>query len=84
MHAGPHHQRTIDRDMAFATAQRFFIERRRAEIEMHGLEIAQAVAGQIIHGAICAVGHDRSQNAEWPPIAGHKPGHKCIQFAAHS
>ena len=46
MHAGEHHQRAIGGDMAFAAADRFFIERRRAEIVMHGLEIAEAVAGQ--------------------------------------
>ncbi len=47
--------------MAFAAADRFLIECRRAEIVMHGLEIAEAVAGQINLGAGSAVGHGCSK-----------------------
>ena len=61
MHAGAHHQRAVLGDMAFAAAERFLIERRRAEIAMHGFEIAKAVAGQIIHWAESTVGHGSLQ-----------------------
>ena len=46
MQAGQHHQRAVGGDMAFAAADRFLIKRRRAEIAIHGLEIAEAVAGR--------------------------------------
>ena len=57
MDAGAHHQGAVGGDMAFAAADRFLIERRRAEIVMHGLEIAEAVAGK----ARSAVGHECSK-----------------------
>src|SRR6185312_12464619 len=50
MHAGAHHQGTIGRDMTFATAHRFFIKGRHAEIPVHGFEIAKAVTAKTMRG----------------------------------
>src|SRR6185295_11419250 len=50
MHASAHHQGTIGRDMTFATAHRFFIKGRHAEIPVHGFEIAKAVTAKTMRG----------------------------------
>ena len=75
MDAGAHHQRTVLGDKAFAALHRFFKQDGRAEIEVHGFQIAKAVATQ----AECGVRH-RTLPVTGPRIAGAGRRHKCIQL----
>ena len=64
MHARAHHQRTILGNHAFAAAHRFFVQGRRAEIEVHALEVAKAVAGKAKSG----VGHAGAPKRKLRPL----------------
>ena len=73
MDARLHHQRTVGADMTFATAYRFFIQRRRAEVEVDRLQIAKAVTAQIILLAKCGVGHQELPVKTGHPYSGPTP-----------